>query len=154
MAASVFKDSDIQSFNNNRGLEIGSWVHFENLKLALWGLDFGFASGFMSGGSGALLKFGGLSWICSQKVSSSSRRQNWFKYRFRLGSTLLGKELMRCHRLLVNQLFDKQLIKREILFIKEVITKEESITPKANLSAWYIDTNLPLVGARELAALD
>jgi hypothetical protein len=28
-----------------------------------------------------------------------------------------------------------QLIEREILFIKEVITKEESITPKANLSA-------------------
>jgi hypothetical protein len=42
---------------------------------------------------------------------------------------------MRCHRLLVNQLFDKQLIKREILLIKEVITKEESIAPKANLSA-------------------
>jgi hypothetical protein len=61
---------------------------------------------------------------------------------------------MRCHRLLVNQLFDKQLIKREILFIKGVITKDESIAPKANLSAWYIDTNLPPVGARELAALD
>jgi hypothetical protein len=42
---------------------------------------------------------------------------------------------MCCHRLLVNRLFNKQLIKREILFIKEVITKEESITPKANLSA-------------------
>jgi hypothetical protein len=72
----------------------------------------------MGGGSGALLEFGGLSWICSQKVSSSSRRWNWFKYRFRLGSTLLGKELMHCHRLLVNRLFDKQLIKREILFIR------------------------------------
>jgi hypothetical protein len=42
----------------------------------------------------------------------------------------------------------------EILFIKEVITKEESIAPQANLSAWYIDTNLPPVGAWELAALD
>jgi hypothetical protein len=40
-------------------------------------------------------------------------------------------------------------IKREILFIKEVIRKEESIAPKANLSAWYIDTNLPPVGAWE-----
>jgi hypothetical protein len=82
-----------------------------------------------------LLEFGGLCWICSQEVSSSSRRWNWFKYRFKLRSTLLGKEPMRCHRLLVNRLFDKQLIKREILFIKEVITKEESIAPKANLSA-------------------
>jgi hypothetical protein len=89
----------------------------------------------MGGGSGTLLEFRGLSWICSQKVSSSSRRRNWFKYRFRLGSTLLGKEQMHCHRLLVNGLFNKQLIKREILFIKEVITKEESIAPKANLSA-------------------
>jgi uncharacterized protein Yka (UPF0111/DUF47 family) len=51
------------------------------------------------------------------------------------------------HRLLVNRLFNKQLIKREILFIKEVITKEESITPKANLSTSYINTNLPPVGA-------
>jgi hypothetical protein len=54
---------------------------------------------------------------------------------------------MHCHRLTVNRLFNKQLIKREISFIKEVITKEESIAPKANLSALYIDTNLPLVGA-------
>jgi hypothetical protein len=42
---------------------------------------------------------------------------------------------MRCHRLLVNQLFDKQPIEREISFIKDVINKEESIAPKANLSA-------------------
>jgi hypothetical protein len=89
----------------------------------------------MGGGSAVLLEFRGLSWIYSQKVLSSSRRRNWFKYQFRLGSTLLEKEPMRCHRLLVNRLFDKQLIKREILFIKEVITKEESIAPKANLSA-------------------
>jgi hypothetical protein len=87
----------------------------------------------MGGGSGALLEFRGLSWICSQKLLSSSRRWNWFKYRFRLGSTLV-EELMRCHQLLVNRLFNKQLIKREFLFIKEVITKE-SIAPKANLSA-------------------
>jgi hypothetical protein len=88
----------------------------------------------MGRGSGALLEFRGLSWIYSQKHLSSSRRWNWFKYRFRLGSTLV-EELMRCHQLLVNRLFNKQLIKREFLFIKEVITKEESIAPKANLSA-------------------
>jgi hypothetical protein len=92
----------------------------------------------MGRGSGALLEFKGLNWICSQKVLSSSRRQNWFKYRFRLGSTLLGKELMRRHRLLVNQLFNKQLIKREILFIKEIITKEESIALKP---IYWLDTS-------------
>jgi hypothetical protein len=52
----VFKDSVIWSFNNSRGLEIESRVHFANLKLALLGLDFGFTSGFMGGGSEALLK--------------------------------------------------------------------------------------------------
>jgi hypothetical protein len=31
----VFEDSTIQSFNNSRGLEIKSRVHFANLKLAL-----------------------------------------------------------------------------------------------------------------------
>jgi hypothetical protein len=56
MAASVIEDSAIRSFNNSRGLENGSRVHFTNLKLALWGLDCGFASGIMGGGSGALLK--------------------------------------------------------------------------------------------------
>jgi hypothetical protein len=33
----------------------------------------------MGRGSGALLEYGGLSWIYSQKVSSSSRRQNLFQ---------------------------------------------------------------------------
>jgi hypothetical protein len=37
---------------------------------------------------------------------------------------------------------------------RKVITKEESIAPKANQSTWYIDTNLPPVGAWELAVLD
>jgi hypothetical protein len=78
--------------------------------------------------------FGGLRWVHSQKVSSS-RRQNWFKYRSRCGSTLLGEELVRCHRLLVNQLLDK--IKKEMSFIKKkgVITKKKSIAHKADLSA-------------------
>jgi hypothetical protein len=42
---------------------------------------------------------------------------------------------MHCHRLLVNHFLDK--IKKEISFIKKkgVITKEKSITPKADLSA-------------------
>jgi hypothetical protein len=52
----VFEDSAIWSFNNSRGLEIESRVCFANLKLALWGPDFGFASGFMGGGSEVLLK--------------------------------------------------------------------------------------------------
>jgi hypothetical protein len=56
MAASVLEDSAIRSFNNSQGLEIGSRVHFVNLKLTLWGLRFGCASGFMGGGFGALLE--------------------------------------------------------------------------------------------------
>jgi hypothetical protein len=47
----------------------------------------------------------------------------------------VGERIDACQRLLVNRLFDKQLIKREILFIKEVITKEDSIAPEANLAA-------------------
>jgi hypothetical protein len=43
----VSEDSAIRSFNNSQGLEIESRVHFANLKLALWGLDFGFTSGFV-----------------------------------------------------------------------------------------------------------
>jgi hypothetical protein len=35
MAASVFKDSTIQTFNNSRELEIESRVHFAYLKLML-----------------------------------------------------------------------------------------------------------------------
>jgi hypothetical protein len=35
MAASVFEDSTIRTFNNSRELEIESRVHFVNLKLAL-----------------------------------------------------------------------------------------------------------------------
>jgi hypothetical protein len=58
-AASMFEDSAIRTFNNSRELEIESRVRFANLKLALWGLDFGFASEFMGEGSGALLKVWG-----------------------------------------------------------------------------------------------
>jgi hypothetical protein len=52
----VLEDSAIRSFNNSQGLKIGSRVHFTNLKLTFWGLNFGWTSGFMGGGSGALLK--------------------------------------------------------------------------------------------------
>jgi hypothetical protein len=58
-AASMFEDSTIQTFNNSQELEIESRVHFANLKLALWGLDFGFANEFMGEGSGALLEVWG-----------------------------------------------------------------------------------------------
>jgi hypothetical protein len=81
------------------------------------------------------LKFEGLCWVHSQKVSSSRRRWNWFKYQSRCESTLLREEPVRCHRLLVNQFLDK--IKEEMPFIKKmgVIIKKKSITPKADLSA-------------------
>jgi hypothetical protein len=59
MATSVFEDSTIWTFNNSRELKIESRVHFVNLKLALWGLDFRLASEFMGEGSGALLKIWG-----------------------------------------------------------------------------------------------
>jgi hypothetical protein len=55
----VFEDSAIRTFNNSRELKIESRVHFVNLKLALWGLDFGFTSEFMGEGSGALLEVWG-----------------------------------------------------------------------------------------------
>jgi hypothetical protein len=64
----VFEDSAIRSFNNSWGLEIESRVHFVNLKLALWGLDFGFASGFMGRGSEALLEV----WRASLDLFSES----------------------------------------------------------------------------------
>jgi hypothetical protein len=56
MAASVLEESIVRSFNNSQGLEIGSRVLLTNLKLALWGVNFGCASGFMGGGFGALLE--------------------------------------------------------------------------------------------------
>jgi hypothetical protein len=48
---------------------------------------------------------------------------------------MLGEEMMRCHRLLLNRFLDK--IKKEISFIKKkgVITKKKPIAPKADLSA-------------------
>jgi hypothetical protein len=46
---------------------------------------------------------------------------------------------MRCHRLLVDQLFNE--IEKEKGFIhKKGITKKKSIAPKADLLGWYIDT--------------
>jgi hypothetical protein len=80
-------------------------------------------------------KFGGLHWVRSQKVLSSRRRQNWFKYRSRCGSKLLEEEPVCCHRLLVNRFLDK--IKKEISFIKKkgVITKKKLIAPEGDLSA-------------------
>jgi hypothetical protein len=59
MAALVYKDSAIRTFNNSRELKIESRVPFANLKLVLRGLYFGFASEFMGEGSGALLKVWG-----------------------------------------------------------------------------------------------
>jgi hypothetical protein len=58
-ATLVFENSAIWTFNNSREVEIESRVRFENLKLALRGLDFGFASEFMGEGSRALLEVWG-----------------------------------------------------------------------------------------------
>jgi hypothetical protein len=83
------------------------------------------------------LKFGRLRWICSREVLGTMGRWSWSKSRFR--STLLQKKLMRCHRLLVDRLFNE--IEKEKDFIhKKSITKKKSISPKADLLAWYIDT--------------
>jgi hypothetical protein len=83
------------------------------------------------------LKFGRLHWIRSQEVSSTRGRRSWSKSRF--GSTLLEEKPMRCHRLLVDRLFNE--IEKEKDFIqKKGITKKGPIAPKADLFARYIDT--------------
>jgi hypothetical protein len=82
------------------------------------------------------LKFGRLRWICSREVSGTRGRRSWSKSRF--GSMLLEKKPMRCHRLLVDQLFNE--IEKEKDFIhKKGITKKKSTTPKVKLLDWYID---------------
>jgi hypothetical protein len=71
------------------------------------------------------------------EVSGTREIRNWPKSQFR--STLLGKKPMRCHRLLVDRLFNG--IEKEKDFIhKKGITEEKLIAPKAYLLAWYIDT--------------
>jgi hypothetical protein len=55
MVTSGFEDSAIQSFKS-WGLEVEARVHLVNLKLELWGFDYGFTSGFMDGGPKALLE--------------------------------------------------------------------------------------------------
>jgi hypothetical protein len=83
------------------------------------------------------LMFGRLRWICSQEVLGTMGRRSWSKSRFR--STLLEKKQMRCHRLLVDRLFNE--IEKEKNFIhKKSIAKKKLIAPKADLLAWYIDT--------------
>jgi hypothetical protein len=83
------------------------------------------------------LKFGRLHWIHSRKVLGTRGRQSWSKSRFR--STLLEEKPMRCHRLLVDQLFNE--IEKEKDFIhKKGIAKKWLIAPKADLLAWYINT--------------
>jgi hypothetical protein len=82
------------------------------------------------------LKFGRLRWIYSRKVLGTRGRRSWSKSRFR--STSLERKLVRCHRLLVDRLFNE--IEKENDFIhKKGITKEKPIAPKADLLAWYID---------------
>jgi hypothetical protein len=67
--ASGFVDSTIWSFKS-QGLEVESRVRLVNLKLELWGFDYGFASGFMDGGPKALLEV----WKVSLNLFSGSFR--------------------------------------------------------------------------------
>jgi hypothetical protein len=87
----------------------------------------------MGGGFEALLEVWRAPLDLSQKVSSTRRKWNWFKYRFKCRSKMLEGEMMHCHRLLVNQFLNK--IKKKSFIKKGVITKEKPIAPKANLSA-------------------
>jgi hypothetical protein len=54
-AASGFEDLPYGA-SKNWGLEVESRVHLVNLKLALWGFDYGFASRFRDGGPNVLLE--------------------------------------------------------------------------------------------------
>jgi hypothetical protein len=67
MATSGSEDSAIWSFKG-RGLEVESRVHLANLKLELWGFDYGFTSRFMDGGPKALLEV----WKASLDLFSGS----------------------------------------------------------------------------------
>jgi hypothetical protein len=70
------------------------------------------------------------------EVLGTREIRNWPKSQFR--STLLGKKSMRCHRLLVDRLFND--IEKEKDFIhKKGITKKKLIAPKVDLLAWYIN---------------
>jgi hypothetical protein len=100
----------------------------------------------MGGGSEALLKV----WRAPLDLFSESfeykKKRNWFKYRFRCGSTLLEGEPMRCHRLLVNRFLNK--IKKEISFIKKGSLQRRSRSPLKPI--YRLDTStltLPPVGA-------
>jgi hypothetical protein len=83
------------------------------------------------------LKFGRLHWIYSRKVSGTMGRRSWSKSRF--GSTLLEKKPMRCHRLLLDRLFNEIEKEKDFIHMKG-ITKKKPIAPKTDLLAWYIDT--------------
>jgi hypothetical protein len=45
---------------------------------------------------------------------------------------------VRCHRLLVDRLFNEVEKEKDVIH-KKGITKEKMIDPKADLLAWYID---------------
>jgi hypothetical protein len=89
----------------------------------------------MGEGSRALLKVWGTPLGPFSESFEFKKKKELVQYRSRCGSTLLGEEPMRCHRLLVNRFLDK--IKKEISFIKKkwVVTKKKLIAPKADLSA-------------------
>jgi hypothetical protein len=88
------------------------------------------------------LMFGRLHWIYSQEVLGTRGRWSWSKSRF--GSTLLEKKPMRCHRLLVGQLFIEIEEKKDFIH-KKGITKKKPVALK--LIYWLGTSTLPPVGA-------
>jgi hypothetical protein len=83
------------------------------------------------------MKFVRLHWICSREVSDTRGRWSWSKSPFE--STLLEEKPMRCHRLLVDRLFNEREKEKDFIH-KNGIARKRLIAPKADLLAWYIDT--------------
>jgi hypothetical protein len=83
------------------------------------------------------LKFGRLRRISSREVSGI--REDGVGPNLDSDLRCWRKKLTRCHRLLVDWLFNE--IEKEKDFIhKKGTTKKKMIAPKANLLVWYINT--------------
>jgi hypothetical protein len=141
MAASGFEDSAIRSFKS-QGLEVEYRVHLANLKLALCGFDYGFASGFMDGGPKALLEV----WKASLDLFSGS-----FGYKGKMELVQIsiriyavGGKPMHFHRLLVGRLFN-EIEKKRISFERNALQRK-SRSPLKPIY-WLGTSTQTLVGA-------